>query len=208
MPFRVIRQVLVRGDMQEKTTEVPGDLLHIGRGSSNDLHLEDLSVSLNHATITCDEQGQYLIRDVTQTGATFVNRAPVKEQVLRRGDNIRIQHYLLVVSEGDSCGSLVLTVQEESKAKVKQSFALMPKFQLANGRWTKRSIATLLCLLVVLGSVLAFALGQRSIFMPGAVSMKHAKFSKQCQVCHASAKYVWDLVPNSACQECHQPNSR
>jgi hypothetical protein len=191
--------------MQERTTEVPGDLLRIGRGVSNDLQLEDLSVSLNHATITGDEQGHYLIRDTTQTGATYVNRAPIKEQTLQHGDTIRIQHYLLTVSRDDSSGSLVLTVQDEPRAKIEPSLALMPKFQLAGGRWTKRSIASLLCLLVLLGSVLAFAVGQRSVFMPGAMSMKHAKFSNQCEACHVSVKYVWNLVPNKACQGCHQP---
>ena len=131
MPFRVVRQVFFRGDMQERTTEVPGDLLRIGRGGSNDLHLEDLSVSLNHATITRDEQGHYLIRDATQTGATYVNRAPIKEQALQHGDTIRIQHYLLAVSQDDSLGPLVLTVQEEPRAKIEPSLALMPKFQLS-----------------------------------------------------------------------------
>ena len=205
MPFRVVRKVFFRGDFQERTTEVPGDLLRIGRGTSNDLQLEDLSVSLNHATITGDDQGRYLIRDVTQTGATYVNRAPIKEHTLRHGDTIRIQHYLLAVSLDESVGSLVLNVQDEPMAKIEPSLALMPKFQLAGGRWTKRSIATVLSLLVLLASVLALAVGQRSIFMPGAVSMKHTKFSNQCEVCHTSVKFVWDLVPNNACQGCHAP---
>ena len=184
---------------------MPGDLLRIGRGGSNDLHLEDLSVSLNHATITRDEQGHYLIRDATQTGATYVNRAPIKEQALRHGDTIRIQHYLLAVSQDDSLGPLVLTVQEEPRAKIEPSLALMPKFQLSGEGGPSGILPLSLCLLVVLGSVVAFATGQRSVFMPGPVSMKHAKFSNQCEVCHASVKYVWDLVPNNACQGCHAP---
>lgn len=205
MPFRIVRQVLFRGDMQERITEVSGDMLRIGRGVSNDLQLEDLSVFLHHATITGDEQGRYLLRDLTQTGATYINRAPIEEQVLRHGDRIRIQRYALAVSLDDSSGLLVLTVQGEPRAKIPPSLALMPKLQLAGRRWTKRSIAAVLCLLVVLGSVVAFAIGQRAVFMPGAVSMKHTKFANQCQACHGPVKYVWELVPNGACQGCHEP---
>ena len=162
MPFQVVRQIFFRGEMLERIIEVPGDVLRIGRGVSNDLPLEDLSVSLNHATITRDEQGSYHIQEVTPIGAIYVNRAPIKDHVLRHGDTIRIQHYLLAVSQDDLSGSLVLTVKEEPRAKIESSLALMPKFQLGGGQWTKGSIAIILCCLVVLGSVVAYAVGQRA----------------------------------------------
>ena len=208
MAFQIIRKVSFRGEVRERTLEVPGELLRIGRGVSNDLHLEELSVSLNHAEIRCDEQGRYILRDTSQTQTTYVNRALVKEAILHHGDVIRIQHYLLTTSQpdspADSPGPLVLVVEETPKAQVEPSLALMPRLQLSQGRWTKWRIALVLTLLVFLGSVVALAFGQRAVFMPGAVSEKHSKFTNQCEVCHASVKPVWRFVDNNACQTCHR----
>ena len=204
MSFQIIRKVLSRGEVRERTLEVPGETLRIGRGASNDLQLEDLSVSLNHAEIRCDEQGRYILRDTSQAQAIYVNRAPVEDAVLHPGDVIRIQHYLLSVSQPDSSGPLVLAVEEAPKPQVEPSLALMPRLQLSGGRWTKWRIAAVLTLLVLAGSVVALALGQRGVFMPGAVSVKHSKFANQCEVCHASVKPVWRFVNNEACQTCHR----
>ena len=204
MSFQIIRKVSFRGEVQERTLEIPGETLRIGRGVSNDLHLEDLSVSLNHAEIRRDEQGRYILRDTSQAQATYVNRAPVEDAVLRHGDVIRIQHYLLSVSEPDSSGPLVLAVEEEPRAQVEPSLALMPRLQLSGGQWTKWRIAAVLTLLVLAGLVLALVLGEREVFMPGAVSLKHSKFANQCEVCHASVKPVWNFVDNATCQTCHR----
>lgn len=204
MSFQIIRKVSFRGEVQERTLEVPGETLRIGRGVSNELRLEDLSVSLNHAEIRRDEQGRHILRDTSQAQATYVNRAPVEEAVLHHGDVIRIQHYLLSVSQPDSSGPLILAVEEAPRAQVEPSLALMPRLQLSGGRWTKWRIAAVLTLLVLAGSVLALVLGQREVFMPGAVSVKHSKFANQCEVCHASVKPVWSFVDNAACQTCHR----
>ena len=204
MSFQITRKVSFRGEVQEKTLEVPGETLRIGRGASNELHLEDLSVSLNHAEIRRDEQGRHILRDTSQTQSTYVNRAPVGEAVLHHGDVIRIQHYLLSVSQPDSSGPLLLAVEEAPRAQVEPSLALMPRLRLSGGQWTKWRIAAVLSLLILAGSVLALVLGQREVFMPGAVSVKHSKFANQCEVCHASVKPVWSFVDNATCQTCHR----
>jgi hypothetical protein len=204
MSFQIIRKVIFRGEVREKTLEVPGETLRIGRGVSNDLQLEDLSVSLNHAEIRRDEQGRYILRDTSQAQATYVNRALVEEAVLHHGDVIRIQQYLLTVSQPDLSESLALAVEDAPKAQVEPSLALMPKLQLSGGRWTKWRIAAVLTLLILIGSIVALALGQREVFMPGAVSVKHSKFANQCKECHASVKPVWRLVDNTSCMRCHR----
>lgn len=206
MSFQIIRKIVSRGEVREKTLEVLGETLRIGRGVSNDLQLEDLSVSLNHAEIRCDEQGRCILRDTSQVQATFVNRALVEEAILHHGDVIRIQQYLLSVSWADPSGPLILTVEEAPKAKVEPSLALMPRLQLSGSQWTKQRIAGVLTLLVLVGLVLALVLGQRTVFMPGAVSVKHSKFANQCEVCHASVKPVWKFVDNASCQTCHRPD--
>lgn len=205
MPFRIIRQVFYRGEWKTHSTDVPGEVLRIGRGLSSDLRLEDLAVSLNHATIGRDEARGYVLRDLTATGDTFLNRVPVKESVLRPGDTIRIQQYGVAVSLDGETGVLVLTVQDEAKTTVEPGLALLPKLRLAGGRWSQARIALVLGLLIAAGTLTAFVIGPRALLMPGEVSLKHAKFSNQCEVCHASAKPVWKVVENAACQTCHGP---
>jgi len=204
MSFQIIRKVSSRGEVRERILEVSGEILRIGRSVSSELRLEDLSVSLNHAEIRLDEQGRYILRDTSKVQATYVNRAPVEEAVLCHGDVIRIQHYLLSVSQPDLSGPFVLAVEETPRTQIEPSLALMPKFQLSGGRWSKGRIASVLTLLVLVGSILALALEKREVFMPGPVSVKHSKFAHQCEVCHASMKPVWNFVGNAACQTCHR----
>jgi len=203
MPYTIIRQVSFRGESLERSVEIPGDELRIGRGISNDLRLDDLAVSLEQAVIRKDREQGYVIQDVTQTGGIYLNRVPITESALQSGDVLRIQQYLISVSLAEATDSLILRVTEDTREEEEPSLALIPKFQLSEGRWTKRLLAVSLIVFVLVGTALAWGLGQRHIFMPGSVSMKHAKFSNQCEKCHASWKPVWNLVPNKTCQTCH-----
>ncbi len=203
MPFQIVRQVAFRGEVRRKTIDVAGNQLRIGRGTSNDLHLEDLAVSLNHAVITLDAERCATLRDVTGTGATYVNQSPVSEQRLQDGDRIRIQGYVLTVTQASPADSLVVTVEEQPRAAEDPSVALMPKLQLAQGRWTHARLAILLSALVLGGAVASWLVGKPGVLMPGSVSLKHAKFADQCDKCHVGWKAVWNLVPNKTCQSCH-----
>ncbi len=204
MSFKVVRKVSSRGEIREKILDVPGDLLHIGRGPLNELHLDDLTISLNHAEVRRDEQGAYILRDISQGQSISLNRAPVKEAVLQPGDIITMEHYSVSVSQSMPGGPLVLSVEEGQVAPTEPSLALMPKLLLSGGRWSKWRLAVVLTLVVSVGSVLAGVLGQSALLMPGDVSLKHSKFASQCDVCHASAKPVWNYVDNAACQACHR----
>ncbi|MCZ6800827.1 MAG: FHA domain-containing protein, partial [Nitrospirae bacterium] len=64
MPFRMIKQIRRRGELESQTTNIPGDILTIGRGTDNSLHLEDLSVSFRHARIEYIN-GKYRLHDLT-----------------------------------------------------------------------------------------------------------------------------------------------
>jgi hypothetical protein len=203
MPFVILRQVPFRGEIVERSQEILGDTLRIGRGMSNDLRLDDLAVSLSHAVILQDSSNGYLIRDLTGRGATYVNRMPVTDAVLRTGDTIRIERYLLQVSQPDSENTLVLSVSEEVAPQEEIGPNLLSKLQLSSTRLTKRSISVTVVLCILIGTALAWGLGHRAVLMPGSVSAKHAKFSNQCEKCHDSWKPVWNLVPNKTCQSCH-----
>ena len=61
----------------------------IGRGSSADIQLPDLSVSRAHARIVADEEG-FAVEDLGSTNGTYVNGISVTRQSLASGDKIRV----------------------------------------------------------------------------------------------------------------------
>lgn len=67
--------------------------LSIGRGPDNDIELDDLSVSVEHAVIERSGDAdniEYYIRDLQSTNGTFVNEEPVENRRLYSRDVIRI----------------------------------------------------------------------------------------------------------------------
>ena len=68
----------------------------LGRHHDNDIVLDDVSVSSNHALIEVtesdflDDQCDYFIVDQGSTNGTFVNDLKVEKQQLHNGDMVRI----------------------------------------------------------------------------------------------------------------------
>ncbi len=82
--------VITTPDGQTHRHEIRGLSVHLGRSGSNDLVIEDPSVSRFHAEIVRRAEGFCLI-DLGGRSGTFVNGAPVKGPVpLRRGDQVRV----------------------------------------------------------------------------------------------------------------------
>jgi predicted component of type VI protein secretion system len=86
--------------MRERTT--------IGRRPYNDLVLDDLTVSGEHAVILCQD-GQWWLRDLRSRNGTRVNGAVVTEHLLTDGDRIGIGVYLLVFSPSGAEASAAST---------------------------------------------------------------------------------------------------
>jgi pSer/pThr/pTyr-binding forkhead associated (FHA) protein len=61
----------------------------VGRAPDNDLVINDIHVSSNHARLLCSGGGIFEVFDLRSTCGTFVNGAPVKEKLLTSGDRIR-----------------------------------------------------------------------------------------------------------------------
>ncbi len=66
----------------------------LGRSDACDLQLIDLSVSREHARISC-RKGAWVIRDLRSVNGTYVNDKAVTEQSLRSGDEIVLGIYRL-----------------------------------------------------------------------------------------------------------------
>lgn len=84
--------------------EIGGELLRIGRFSTNDLVLWDPCVSRTHAEIT-RRGAAYYILDVGGKLGTFVNDVPVEDPtLLRPGDRIRVGQTILFFNAESSPG--------------------------------------------------------------------------------------------------------
>jgi pSer/pThr/pTyr-binding forkhead associated (FHA) protein len=80
-----------------KTFETDKDKITIGRLESNDIHINNPSVSRQHAQII-KNQGNYLIEDLKSTNGSYLNKVRTTISYLKDGDVITIEKYALVVN--------------------------------------------------------------------------------------------------------------
>ena len=73
--------------------------IKIGRELSNDISLDDITVSRSHAVITKNKD--LMIRDLGSLNGTYINAVAIREQVLSDGDEIQIGKYHLTLFMGD-----------------------------------------------------------------------------------------------------------
>lgn len=91
-------------------------LFRIGRGSDNDLCIEDDLISREHAIIELVQSAEreairdYVLRDVGSTNGTYVNHLQITDHVLKTGDMIRMGQSFLLFSE-DAETDLSATLQ-------------------------------------------------------------------------------------------------
>lgn len=74
----------------KQTIFVLGETISIGRNEHNDIIVDDVFVSYEHANINRNKQG-YWLTDLNSTNKTYLNSQPVAEGVLlQNGDRIKI----------------------------------------------------------------------------------------------------------------------
>jgi pSer/pThr/pTyr-binding forkhead associated (FHA) protein len=71
----------------------------IGRDTSNDIQLDDITVSRSHAMIT--KKDGYSIKDLGSLNGTYLNAIAVRETTINAGDEIQIGKYHLTLFIGD-----------------------------------------------------------------------------------------------------------
>ncbi len=73
--------------------------LHIGRRRSNDIVIENLAVSGEHAKVEPSQEG-FVITDLQSKNGTYVNNKPITNCLLKNGDVIKIgMHTLIFIKE-------------------------------------------------------------------------------------------------------------
>ncbi len=66
----------------------------IGRRAANDIHIDNLAISGEHAAIIIEGEGAY-IEDLNSTNGTLVNQKRITKQTLNHGDEIGLGKYSL-----------------------------------------------------------------------------------------------------------------
>ncbi len=78
--------VALTGPLRGKRFELAGDEISFGRAESNQLCIDDHSISRRHCLIRGDGQGAAIIVDLDSSNGTTVNNVPVKARALVHGD--------------------------------------------------------------------------------------------------------------------------
>jgi len=71
----------------------------LGRDMSNEIILDDITVSRSHALIT--KSNGYQLKDLGSLNGSYVNAVAVKESVINAGDEVQIGKYHLTLFIGD-----------------------------------------------------------------------------------------------------------
>ena len=96
------RLVAISGPLKDAVFPLAEEVVSVGRETSNQLCVEDSSVSQRHCRIGA-QSNRYTISDLDSLTGTFVNGVPVKERLLTHGDRIAIGNAVfLFLLEGDN----------------------------------------------------------------------------------------------------------
>ena len=79
---------------------LPPGATQIGRHPSNDITLDDITVSRRHCRMLLDSDGRLLLEDLGSTNGSYVNEALVEQARLASGDRLMIGKFHLLVTQG------------------------------------------------------------------------------------------------------------
>ena len=88
--------ILIVDGVGSQNFEINSDILRIGRAPDNDVHIDDLAVSSEHALIERNqnehfaEHVEYELRDLGSTNSTFVNDIRINTKKLSNNDVVKI----------------------------------------------------------------------------------------------------------------------
>jgi hypothetical protein len=95
------RYIEVQGPDQALLIPLGEEVLHVGRGLSAGLHLDDSSVSHRHAIMVPNASGMQILDDRSLNG-TFVNGRRIERAELQHGDVVAIGRFELRYIETDA----------------------------------------------------------------------------------------------------------
>ncbi|MFC1589048.1 FHA domain-containing protein [Pseudomonadota bacterium] len=84
----------IEGVVANKFIIEPSSALKFGRSTDNQVQIDDLEVSIEHAQITCktNDKGvaSYFLEDLGSTNGSYINEEKIEKKQLHHKDNVRI----------------------------------------------------------------------------------------------------------------------
>ena len=99
------RLIVIKGADVGKQFELEGDMIGIGRDSSNLVRLHDTETSRRHAEARRESTGSYRLFDLDSANGTFVNTKQIRDFNLQSGDHIQVGQTILVYTSSLSRSS-------------------------------------------------------------------------------------------------------
>lgn len=90
--------VIVRGEQINRAYTLEDRLMTVGRAPKNDIFLNDMTVSSQHAEIFT-RGGEYIIRDTGSFNGVWINNENVTEAPLHDGDIVQIGTFCLLFEQ-------------------------------------------------------------------------------------------------------------
>jgi len=125
-----MRLIAVYGPLRGSVFTVDTELV-LGRGTGNDIDLEDDLVSRRHCSLKAEDRG-IVLRDLGSRNGTLLNDAPVSEAVLEHGDRITAGSSTFIWEARCEAGEAVPVFSREKRSrpmatvKVDRSRAIHP----------------------------------------------------------------------------------
>ena len=98
------RLIAIAGSLKGSIFDLNEDEVYLGRDQSNQVSIDDLSVSRTHAVIRRVEGG-YKIEDLGSHNGTLINDARGGERTLKQGDRIQLGGSYFIFLEGNNLSS-------------------------------------------------------------------------------------------------------
>jgi pSer/pThr/pTyr-binding forkhead associated (FHA) protein len=132
----VARIVVTLGDMVLREMRLSKERISIGRRPHNDIVIDDLAISAEHAVIVTARDESYL-EDLNSTNGTQINGRSVKKHYLQDDDVIELAQYKIRYLFNESVGSDDISgLDMEYRKPQDQSFDLrntIPVIKVLNG---------------------------------------------------------------------------
>ena len=214
MAFR-LRTIDVTADGRTivRDRDITATTLTIGRVAENDIHLPDLAIDPEHATLTLAD-GRVEARSLGTLG--FGLDGVVTESATidpKRGAELRLGSYNLTISR-DSDDAVLVTIAQVESQDPGEATDEKHRFSLAAVMPGKRKMAWIfgvLILLVFLAWPVATNLRHQidpkapvqgdKAWSAGALSLAHHSLEDNCTACHAKP---FEPVQDGTCLSCHK----
>jgi transcriptional regulator with GAF, ATPase, and Fis domain len=130
MRVRKTKLLIISGPLQGRELIISKEAFTIGSGSTNDLVLDDSTISKRHCEITVDQNG-YLIRDLESTNGTLVQGVKVASAYLHPGAEFRLGKTHIIFCPLQEAREVPLSRNESFGAMLGRSIAMRRIFYLA-----------------------------------------------------------------------------